>query len=168
MYLLNLVCWFLLRIFSLCSSRISACNFFYSVFVGFWYQHFIEWVWKSLFLSFWYSLGKIDFNLSLNVWLLLLLSRFSRVQPYVTPETAAHQAPLSLGFTRQEHWSGLLFPPPMRYYCVIKWQKCFYRRFVRKSRGKHYGSPSISLHLIRSRGNILKTVLVPFMPSPAS
>ena len=26
---------------------------------------------------------------------------------------AAHQAPLSLGFSRQEHWSGLPFPPPM-------------------------------------------------------
>ena len=30
-----------------------------------------------------------------------------------TPETAAHQAPPSLGFTRQEHWSGLPFPSPM-------------------------------------------------------
>ena len=28
--------------------------------------------------------------------------------------TAAHQAPLSLGFSRQEHWSGLPFPSPMR------------------------------------------------------
>ena len=45
---------------------------------------------------------------------LLLLSRFSRVQLCVTPETAAHQAPPSLGFSRQEHWSGLPFPSPMR------------------------------------------------------
>ena len=30
-----------------------------------------------------------------------------------TPETAAHQAPPSLGFSRQEHWSGLPFPSPM-------------------------------------------------------
>ena len=44
---------------------------------------------------------------------LLLLSRFSRVQLCATPETAAHQAPPSLGFSRQEHWSGLLFPSPM-------------------------------------------------------
>ena len=42
--------------------------------------------------------------------LLLLLSRFSRVRLCVTPETAAHQAPLSLEFSRQEHWSGLPFP----------------------------------------------------------
>ena len=43
------------------------------------------------------------------LFLLLLLSRFSRVQLCATPETAAHQVPLSLGFSRQEHWSGLLF-----------------------------------------------------------
>ena len=47
------------------------------------------------------------------VLLLLLLSRFSRVQLCATPETAVHQAPLSLGFSRQEHWSGLPFPSPM-------------------------------------------------------
>ena len=45
--------------------------------------------------------------------LLLLLSRFSRVRLCATPETAAHQAPPSLGFSRQEYWSGLLFPSPM-------------------------------------------------------
>ena len=42
--------------------------------------------------------------------LLLLLSRFSHVRLCATPETAAHQAPLSLVFSRQEHWSGLPFP----------------------------------------------------------
>ena len=45
--------------------------------------------------------------------LLLLLSRFSRVRLCVTPETAAHQALPSLGFSRQEHRSGLPFPSPM-------------------------------------------------------
>ena len=44
--------------------------------------------------------------------LLLLLSRFSRVRLCPTPQTAAHQAPPSLGFSRQEHWSGLPFPSP--------------------------------------------------------
>ena len=42
--------------------------------------------------------------------LLLLLSRFSRVRLCATPETAAHQAPLALGFSRQEYYSGLPFP----------------------------------------------------------
>ena len=45
--------------------------------------------------------------------LLLLLSRFSRVRLCATPETAAHQASPSLGFSRQEHWSGLPFPSLM-------------------------------------------------------
>ena len=45
--------------------------------------------------------------------LLLLLSRLSRVRLCATPETAAHQAPPSLGFSRQEHWSGLPFLSPM-------------------------------------------------------
>ena len=30
---------------------------------------------------------------------------------FETPWTVAHQAPLSMGFPRPEHWSGLLFPP---------------------------------------------------------
>ena len=38
--------------------------------------------------------------------LLLLLSHFSRVRLCATPEMAAHQASLSLEFSRQEHWSG--------------------------------------------------------------
>ena len=44
---------------------------------------------------------------------LLLLSHVSRVRLCATPQTAAHQAPPSLGFSRQEHWSGLPFPSPM-------------------------------------------------------
>ena len=34
------------------------------------------------------------------------------VRLFVTPWTAAHQAPLSMGFSRQEYWSGLPFPSP--------------------------------------------------------
>ena len=45
---------------------------------------------------------------------LLLLSHFRPVRLSATPQTAAHQAPPSLGFSRQEHWSGLPFPSPMR------------------------------------------------------
>ena len=36
----------------------------------------------------------------------------SRVQLFATPWTAAYQAPLSMGFSRQEYWSGLPFPSP--------------------------------------------------------
>ena len=44
--------------------------------------------------------------------LLLLLSRFSRVWLCATPEKAAHQAFPSLGFSRQEYWSGVPLPSP--------------------------------------------------------
>ena len=36
----------------------------------------------------------------------------SRVRPFATPWTVAYQAPLSIGFSRQESWSGLPFPSP--------------------------------------------------------
>ena len=40
-----------------------------------------------------------------------VLSHFSHIQLFVSLWTAAHQAPLSTGFFRQEHWSRLPFPP---------------------------------------------------------
>ena len=49
----------------------------------------------------------------LNLNTLLRLSHFSLVRLCATPQTAAHQAPPSLRFSRQEHWSGLPFPSPM-------------------------------------------------------
>ena len=46
--------------------------------------------------------------------LLRLLSHFSRIRLCVSPWwTVAHQAPPSLGFSRQEHWTGLPFPSPL-------------------------------------------------------
>ena len=48
------------------------------------------------------------------IFLSKLPSLFSRVRLCVTPQMAAHQAPPSLGFSRQEHWSGLPFPSPMQ------------------------------------------------------
>ena len=41
-----------------------------------------------------------------------MLSLFSHVQPFVAPWTVAHQAPLSMGFSRQEYRSGLPFALP--------------------------------------------------------
>ena len=59
----------------------------------------------------------------LSIYLLLLLSRFSRVRLCATPKTAAHQAPPSLGFSRQEHWSGLPFLSPMHESEKWKWSR---------------------------------------------
>ena len=55
--------------------------------------------------------------------LLLLLRRFSCVRLCATPQTAAHRAPPSLGFSRQEHWSGLPFPSPMHESEKWKWSR---------------------------------------------
>ena len=41
-----------------------------------------------------------------------MLSCFSSVRLFVPLWTVAHQAPLSMGFPRQEYWSGLPCPPP--------------------------------------------------------
>ena len=60
-------------------------------------------------------------HMLLGLLLLLLLSRFSRVWLCATPQIAAQQAPPSLGFSRQEHWSGLPFPSPMHESEKWKW-----------------------------------------------
>ena len=44
--------------------------------------------------------------------LFFFFKSLSRVQLFMTPWTGAHQAPLSIGFSRQEYWSGLPFPSP--------------------------------------------------------
>ena len=49
---------------------------------------------------------------------MLLLGRFSRVQPSATPWTAAFQAPLSMGFSRQEYWSRVPLLSP--YLNIVK------------------------------------------------
>ena len=65
----------------------------------------------ALLLPFGFS----NVNLSAHfnaVLLLLLLSLFSRVRLFATPWTTAYQAPLSMGFSRQEYWNGVPCPPP--------------------------------------------------------
>ena len=54
--------------------------------------------------------------------LLLLLSLFSRVR-LCNPIDGSHQAPPSLGFSRQEDWSGLPFPSPMHESEKWKWSR---------------------------------------------
>ena len=82
----------------------------------------IQWmlaIWSLVPLSFlFFYMWKFSVHILL---LLLLLSRFSRVRLCATPEMVAHQAPPSLGFSRQEHWNGLLFPSPMHKGEKWKW-----------------------------------------------
>ena len=60
-----------------------------------------------------------------------VLNRFSHVQLFVAPWTVACQAPLPMGFSRQEYWSGLSCPPPedlvtqgsnLHLLCLLHWQ----------------------------------------------
>ena len=81
-------------------------------------------------------------KMSLFPLLLLLLSHFSRICLCATPETAAHQAPPSLGFSRQEHWSGLPFPSPMDESEKWKWS----RSVVSDPQRPHGLQPSRLLH----------------------
>ena len=59
--------------------------------------------------GFHFIIPSIDTGL---MYQLLLRSHFSRVQLFATPWTVARQAPLSMGFSRQECWSRLPFPFP--------------------------------------------------------
>ena len=49
-----------------------------------------------------------------GIWLRerMYVPSLSHVQLFVTPWTVVHQIPLSMGFSRQEYWSGLPFPSP--------------------------------------------------------
>ena len=59
-------------------------------------------------------LGWVAISFS-NVWKWkwkVKVKSFSRVRLLATPWTVAHQAPLSIGFSRQEYWGGVPFPSP--------------------------------------------------------
>ena len=43
---------------------------------------------------------------------MMKVKSLSRVRLFANPWTVAYQAPLSMGFSRQEYWSGLPFPSP--------------------------------------------------------
>ena len=81
--------------------------------------------WHKQKLNSTWALGIFHLKHSCNhvLLLLLLLSCFSRVRLCATPETAAHQAPPPLGFSRQEHWNGLPFPSPMHESETWKWSR---------------------------------------------
>ena len=60
------------------------------------------------------SLFKRQRNLEILKW----KWKWSCVQLFAAPWTVSYQAPLSLGFSRQEYWSGLLFPSPGKYFSL--------------------------------------------------
>ena len=62
--------------------------------------------------------------------LYMLLSHFSRVQLCANPWTAAHQAPLSMEFSRKEYWSGLPLPSPYIYINIYQFSSVKFSRSV--------------------------------------
>ena len=98
---------------------------------------------NSIAISPFLSLRKIYYNfLNLPLLLLLLLSHFGCLRLCATPQTAAHQVPLSLGFSRQEYSSGLPFPSPVHKSEKWKWN----RSVVPDSSQPHGLQPSRLLH----------------------
>ena len=53
-----------------------------------------------------------SFHVYACVCVCVCISHFSRVRLFATPWTVVHQAPLSMGFSKQEYWNGLPCPPP--------------------------------------------------------
>ena len=60
-------------------------------------------------LRFFIPFGRSFFFLYHSSSLGCMLSCFSCVQLFATPQTVAHQAPLSMGFSKKEYWNGLPF-----------------------------------------------------------
>ena len=93
------------------SKRLNLVKYNFYLFLWFmFHSHFPTYFTSKKFLS----CSKLSWLCSFpHGGLLLQLSLVSCVRLCATPKTAAHQAPPSLGFSRQEHWSGLPFPSPM-------------------------------------------------------
>ena len=68
------------------------------------------------------------------LWEVLLLRRFSHVRLLATPWTAAYQAPPSMGFSRQEYWSGVPWPSPWETLHSIESNSLVSSRFASISR----------------------------------
>ena len=69
------------------------------------WPHVQEIAFNIILMGKWFTLFKLLFAVYVCVW-------FSHVWLFATPWTVAHQAPLSMEFSRQEYWSGLPFPSP--------------------------------------------------------
>ena len=107
-------------------------------------------VWKE-----WGVCGGIDDSVC------AVLSCFSCVQLFAAPWTVACQAPLSVGFSRQEYWSGLPCPPSGDLPDTgIKPSSCEVQK-CRQRLQSHLGSPETGLQLEFSN-KVLSERIIPF------
>ena len=89
----------------------NAINFCMFIFISCIYWLLNSWTSSNTFLV--ESLGIVFVYICIYIYIyIVVVKSLSRVQLFVTPWTAAHQAPQSMGFSRQEYWSGLPFPSP--------------------------------------------------------
>ena len=77
----------------------------------------------------------------------IVVSLLSHVQLFATPWTVAHQGPPSIGFLRQEYWSGLPSPPQgvfltqgsnPYFLCLLHWQGGFFSTMPPAKSNKYY------------------------------
>ena len=68
-------------------------------------------IWKNIYQVFFHVKAVRHTNCFYKT-IFFCVCIFSHVQLFVTPWNIAHQAPLSMGFSRQEYWSGLPFSTP--------------------------------------------------------
>ena len=72
------------------------------------------------------------------------VTSLSRVRLLVTPWTAAHQAPPSMGFSRQEYWSGVPLPSPFKWQ-IAKLRKVCLRPWLRVSYNSNYSKITLEI-----------------------
>ena len=72
----------------------------------------LGWLYKSMHVTKLHRTTHSRVHLIIGKISKVKVKSLSRFQLFVTPWNVAYQAPLSMGFTRQEYWSGLPFPSP--------------------------------------------------------
>ena len=110
---------------------------------------------STALILFW-AKNSIKFLLTLYLACLLLkwkkvkVKSLSRVLLFVTPQTVAYQAPLSMGFSRQEYWSGLPFPSQKNQPNSHGSQesKLIYKKNKKKASSSRWWSRKMCAHLL--------------------
>ena len=132
---------------NLCGTSISQS--FGDVFIGW------NWIKDTYRISVLCIITACEFNLKnfafKSMWYDMTWKSLSHVRLFATPQTVAHQAPLSMGFSRQEYWSGLPFPSPAQ--LLLKNSKHYRNSF--SSETSQINSPEIELTFWYTHTHIL-------------
>ena len=103
------------------------------------------------------------------------VSSLSRVRLFVTPWTAAYQAPPSMGFSRQEYWSGVPLPSPMYcplysyYYCIVIHNEIIIQLIITVTHGYAFDMNLQAIDLLWSlcsQTSLLMIICISVVPQP--